>query len=490
MSPPDLDVAPTAEVRAIGDAWDHYVYDPDGSVVDGGPAIDTRLRLGAVVSAPVGPERSGGTVRAAVEADLFSGQLLGPTWSLPTVDERGRDAREALTLAGVVPRRALVGFRGSWFDAQLGLDTSRWGLGMLANDGAQDPLFGRTDLGDRVLRLRFATAPQVHPGSPLVIVLAGDHVVADELAVWADGDDAWQAVAAVLYRHPSVVQGVFSELGMYGVARDQRATDPFDPPTADRRHTAVQVLDLVGTLPVVFEPLLAELSAEGAAITGHTDASRTYAAPEGVDVRSWGLAARAVLRPIRSADWAVHLRAALASGDTAPDDGTLGDFRFDRDYDVGFVLFDEVLAAYDLGAYRQATDPALAVVPPDGIDALAAEGAFHQAAALQPAVVAAPVPWLELRLGAVIAWSTSPIAQPYATFRAGGAPTNALGQPSGEGRLLGTELDWAIATREAPIASWTVRPSVELQVGHAWPSAAVGDPGRVDRLLLAVRARY
>jgi hypothetical protein len=183
----------------------------------------------------------------------------------------------------------------------------------------------------------------------------------------------------------------------------------------------------------------------------------------------------------------VHGNLALASGDRSPDDGRVGDFRFDRDYDVGFVLFDELLADLDLGAYHQATDPSVVGSPPMGVDTLVAEGAFHQAFALQPAVEAAVTRWLGVRAGTVIAWSTAPIAQPFTTFRNGGVPSNHLGLPT-DGRFLGTELDWGLSTRPDAVRRKRLVPSADLQVGHAWPSSELAPAvGRLDHVLLVGR---
>lgn len=460
-----VEVAPAAELRVIETVPEGIVLDTDGTEAGWGPALDTRVRLGL--------DLAWQSTRLLAETDVFSGQLFGATWSLPGLDERGRDQNDALSLEGVSPRKLAIGGRTPWFDVEIGLDTSTWGLGMLANDGAADPLFGRTDFGDRVLRLRLATRP-LGEARPLYLVVAGDRVVADELARMSEGDVAWQGVLALLYRPGD------DQIGLYGVLRDQR--DDRDA------HTAVRVLDGFVDTAWKLGDLDLGLAAEAGWISGRTDVSRTYAAPDGVVVGSGGLAVRTRLGPADGDRWALHLRGALASGDRSADDGRVGDFRFDRDYDVGFVLFDEVLSAIDLAAWRQVTDPTLAGVPPDGADTLAAEGAFHQAVALQPAVEVAPLPWLGLRTGLVLAWSTAPIAQPFTTFRNGGVPTNHLGVAS-DGRYLGTELDWAIGTREAAM-DWKIRPSAEIQVGHVWPSASLSGVQRVDHLLLVARARY
>jgi hypothetical protein len=458
-----VDVA--AELRAIETMPDDLVLDGAGDTLTWGPALDTRLRLGG----KYGTDQ----LRAEVQADLFTGQLAGATWNLGPLDERGRDELGALT--GFVPRVAKVGARLPWFDVEAGLATSDWGLGMLANAGDQDPLFGRTDFGDRVLRVRLATAPfgrSLDDRLPIYVVLAGDRVVADELARWDQGDAAWQAVAAVLYTEETDAPSgpVGKELGAYGVYRTQ--TD------AEGLGTHAIAIDGYGFASApIGGSLVARVAAEAALLDGRTEAAATYGAPDGLAVRSGGIAVRTSLS---SADGraTAYARAAWASGDRSADDGVVSDFRFDRDYDVGFVLFDEVVAALDLGAWRQATDPGVAAAPPPGVDTLVAEGAFHQAFALQPAGEVAATRWLDVRAGAVLAWSTAPIAQPFATFRNGGVPTNGAGLPT-DGRWLGSELDWGLSTRPEAVAGWRARPSLALQVGHAWPSAALALVGEL-----------
>lgn len=476
---PTLD--PRGELRLVETVPDRFVVDDGGRDLGWGPAFDSRLRLGARLA---GDED---TWRGDLELDVFSGQLFGDTWALPALDERGRDALDAVSLAGVVPRKASIGGRLPWFDVEAGLTSATWGLGMVANDGGADPLFGRTDFGDRTLRLRLATTPFRGDGPdgrlPLYVLAAGDRVLADELARWSEGDRALQGILAALFvRDPApAADGRAStrRAGLYAVYRDQRS--------ADGASLRAQVVD--GFVDWTARPAGWWLrgAAEGAWTEGSTDASRTYLAPSGVRIRQAGLTAR--LEAGRGPVTAL-LRGSYASGDSSPDDGVVSEFRFDRDLDVGMVLFDEYLGALNLAAWRSATDPARAAAPPDGADLLVDEGAFHGAAAVQPAVILAPLSALELRAGAVLAWSTGPIANPYTSFVNGGVPTNHLGAATGDRRWLGAELDWAVATREGDLAGWAVRPSLELQGGHAFPGRALRGPSRVDHLLLTGRARF
>lgn len=495
----------------VGTSAEDWEVDAEGNTVGWGPALDTRLRASmdlvggdSVDHLLFDPLIDSLTdeLRLGLELDVASGQLLGDPWDLPG-DERGRDQLDALTLAGILPRRALVGAQLPIADVELGLTTSSWGLGMVANDGASDPLFGRTDFGDRVLRLRLATQPLARGGQrlPLIALAAFDRVVADDLARWDQGDRAYQGIVALLWADDREEEDDRVEVrraGVYGVLRDQRDDEG--------RHTQAGVMDLYGETTVALSTARLSLGAESAALLGQTDAARTYVAPDGLAIRQLGLAVRTRLSDRRDTI-ALHLRGALASGDGDPDDGVVSDFRFDRDYDVGMVLFDELLSSIDAGAHRLASDPARAAVPPEGVDTLLAEGALHQAMALQPAVVGRPWPWLKLKGGLVLARATAPISHPYYAFRSGGVPTNQAGLPT-SGRSLGTEIDWGLTVSSARAGAAAPRPEpsspapgakpapprlvteLSLQGGHAWPSRWLSPLSRVDHLLLVGQLRW
>ena len=457
-----VEVTPSGELRLIESMPSVWALDADGRTAAWGPSLDTRARLG--IAAEDGP------VRGGAEVDVLSGQIAGATWGLSSLDERGRDLRDALSADGVALRKLYVGARLPIMDVEAGVVTSHWGLGLVANDGAHDTEFGRVDFGDRVARLRLATQP-FGEDVPFLVAVMGDRVLADELARQSEGDDAWQAVAGALWR------GETEELGLYGVVRRQT--------NAEGRFVRVQVADLYGRIErPIDDDWTFHAALEGAAIVGRTDISRTLTAVDGVAVRSGGGLARASAEHERGRG---VLMLAYASGDRTPDDEVLSDFRMDRDANVGLVMFDEVLGAIDLEAIEAASDPEVSAVPTEGVENLAAEGAVRSAFAVHPVGAVRPFPWLELKLGGVFAWATGPIAHPVESFRNGGVPTNHLGRPT-TGRYLGTELDWAIGS-VAP--DTTLRPSVELQAGHAWLSADFsGGVKRVDHLLLAGRLRW
>src|SRR5207237_9118446 len=79
---------------------------------------------------------------------------------------------------------------------------SKWGLGLVANDGAGTPDWGAHYFGDIVERGLIATRP-LSPLSerlaPLVVVLGGDVVYKDQTADLTRGDGAFQAVGSLVW---------------------------------------------------------------------------------------------------------------------------------------------------------------------------------------------------------------------------------------------------------------------------------------------------
>lgn len=477
------DVSDIAEYRVSGTAPSDFEANTDGAHTGQAWALDQRLRAGIDVA--------GANWRVATEWDFLTGQIAGDTWKIPGVeDERHREALTSLTLDGIRPRRLAAGFDLPFARIDLGLmPSSTWGLGLIANDGNGDPLFGRTDFGDRVVRLRVATRPEPE----WTLVLAADVVASDDTADLMRGQLAAQGILAGVWKPADGVTA-----GVYGVYRHQveHAFDPADfsvAPDPDAQAVSrVGVVDLftrvgthVGGWPV-------DIGAEAAEITGETARARSYNSPD-----SLGIISGAAVAKIRTDDPKGHLGILLnggyLSGDGHPDDATQNGFTADRDFDVGMVLFDEVQGAIDAAAYAQLSDPEYSGHTTDGADALVSEGAVRGSTWVQPAVVVTVLPWLQARAGAVFAWSTAPIAQPFTSFRSGGVPTNHLGVAT-SGYALGTELDWAIVLGNAdPLSPHKLtepkpKPALILQGGHAFLSEDLGG-NRVDVLMATARVR-
>ncbi len=456
------------EVRAIGSLPPEVTVDADGTGSGASPQLDGRLRAGL--------HGTWGKVVADLEGDAFDGGWAGEPWALGSIDERRRDVgltwQDSYRL-----RKAWVAGRTSAGELGVGLTTSEWGLGMVANDGDGDPLFGRSDFGDRVIRGRIASAPFRQGGKPVpvFVIAALDAVVRDDNARISDGQLASQAVLAVLRSTPDGTKA-----GAYTVLRTQREADP-------DRSTQAAVVDLYADVPKELCNLTVRAAAEVAGVLGKTDRVLSYAGRDGIGIASMG-----ALVSLSGTYTPKHLggmlRLAYASGDGNPDDGATHDFSFDRDADVGMVLFDEVAGAIEARTHALLSDPTRAGQPPDGVEVLVTEGAFRRAFAIQPVLTWTPKPWLDTAFGLVRAWSTAPVAHPFYSYRAGGVPHDVLDRPS-EGRALGTELDVSVTVGKVQAGRWPT-PSLRVQVGHAWLAEGLGGPGTADLAMAEGRVRF
>jgi hypothetical protein len=451
------------ELRVVGTLPPDFVVDSEGNTVGQGLVLDTRARLGGEL------DLGGSTL--LVEGDVLDAQALGDTWDLGSIDERRRDEKGYLDADAYRLRQLSVSGVVKVVKVDVGLMTSHWGLGMVANDGDHDPAFGRNDLEDRVLRLKAST---MLPDRNVAFVLAADRVVADDLARWADGQAAYQGIAAMLAGNPAGTHA-----GLYGVYRRQRELDR-------RRLTEAVVLDATGAWVTDVAGLDLRLAGEVALVTGSTSRALSYQERTALDVRSMGATGIAELSGFADDRGRFALRAGYASGDGDGADGQSSEFAFDRNFDVGMVLFDELGGALEASTYGLVSDPHHTGYTPDGVEATVTEGSFKRATFLQPVLTARVHEQAEVKLGYVMAWSTAPIAEAFESHRAGGVPTNHLGDAT-DGYRLGTELDWALLLGSGHLESGRALPQLLVQGGHAFLTP---DLGGGSLHLVSAQARY
>jgi len=460
------------DLRWIGSYLTDFPVDAAGTSIDQTAWLDQRVRLG------------GGSEFTlwgwGTEWDVLTGQAAGDTWGIPgDVDARDRQAHTAFTADGIIPRRLSAHGTTGNFQVEAGLMPSHWGLGVLANDGAHDPVFGRTDFGDRVIRLRATHMPNragpPHRTTP-VLTAAVDLVVDDGTARLDHNEIAVNGILSGL-----LLAQDGGRYGFYGVFRQQWDRDP-------GRTMTVGVLDGYADAPLSLSGgWTARLAAEGVALVGWTDRATSYDAREGVNIAQFGAAGVA---SITTPDerFGGELWAGYASADGNPDDKWQHDFAFDPDFGAGAVLFDQVLGGVDAATYVLLTDPEIAAQPPDGVEALVREGAFHGATFVQPVLRARPMPYLDLRAGTTLTWANAPMSHPYYTYRAGGTPYNYHDLPS-EGRLLGTEIDWSLGVGDEV---GPATPSFTVQGGHLYLGRPLrGDgPDWVNHVMAVARVRW
>jgi hypothetical protein len=414
------------------------------------------------------------------QIDVPRGMITGDTTQ--SVDA-ARDALAKARWYEVHPRALYVEVTTPVGVVRAGQQASHWGMGILANDGDHDTLFGDHRRGELVERVLFASTP-FGKGTPFFVALAGDLVFRDGTASLLDGDRALQGVAAVGLR------GKAGEIGVYGVGRHVerkgQATGTLTPFT---ERLTVGVIDVAGRFQAALPGGGGFVygQAEAATIFGSTSFLRdAYAGDYSVGatrtderVRSFGGAA--TLGAVRVAGegkdrWGQvlgEIELGYASGDADPYDGVSKRFTFDENHHVGLVLFDHVLRWKTARAATIAQDPAVVARAAPGLSLLPSNGGVFGAQYLNPRVVYRPRRWVDLKGGVLIAQTSADLVDPFHA----GALGSARNYDGGNARKhdLGVELDLGVAFRVQVDPGSTIQAGFEGGLffpGHAFDDAS------------------
>lgn len=383
--------------------------------------------------------------------DILHGQLAGAGWNLDGDTHRYHPERVLFS--------DVSGYMGNWQDhfllrsaqvkkklgptvLQAGVTTSHWGLGLVSNDGNQSQRFSRTDYGDRVLR----TSVAVMPHEQVILMTGGDFVLEDDIGGYTDGHRALQGLASVQFLSYDKDDSV----GLLGVYRHQTRIE-------DEKVLAGYFIDAYAKMLQQVGPLEVYAGVEGAYIHGDHGQIANRNNPDGLKVRSYGGVAELELRHSHGI---VGLNSGFASGDSDSADDVYSAFSMDRDYNAGSVLFDLHQAATEVATHNLITDPEHSGTPPDGVDFAVTEGAIRQAMFLQPSITITKLESVDIAVGSVLAWNTTPIRSPFISVREGGADVNHLGQET-DGYTLGTEVNWAVMVHHEYPSGLKNRLSVE-----------------------------
>ena len=317
---------------------------------------------------------------------------------------------------------------------RIGQQTSRYGLGVIANGGDDEEhdVFDDPRLGDIVERVVFATQPLrmfSKKAWARSLILAGgfDVVYHDDNADLVDGDLALQGVVSLMWRTRELTAG------FYMAFRNQE--------DKDGDTLKVQAYDVYVSWVHEFQKLKARLrlAAEVAVITGRTNRAVLEQAREGVDILGVGGAFQASFL-LHDLGLETRLEVGFASGDNDRNDDLVRSFSFDPDYHVGMILFQEVMARISARSVVRASDPKVLAQPPKGVELVATDGSITNAVYLNPVIRYRAPFGLRADLGVLAAWSVADVIDPWASALQGGYNYNYLGNPATD-HYLGVELD-------------------------------------------------
>jgi hypothetical protein len=478
----------TGSYRFATDAHSAVLADSAGDAVPGGARGWQRLRLSPSLVL-------GGTFTAALEYDVVDEQLLGASSGaaadLLRFDRPDPSRATQFDFRSGLLRRAALTWDSPIGRFEVGHEPIHWGLGLLVNDGAHEPVLGLAHAGDLVERAMFATRPlqffsDAAWATTFTAAIGLDLVYRDTLADFSAGERAWQRFAALRYD-----DGVVSA-GLLGVYRTQRV----------RGDDQLQVwtVDAFGTFDAELDDARQwrmTAAGEGVVDTGTTWLFPAYGADREQQIIAWGGLVRAAAT-YAPAHLSAELEAALASGDDNPYDGTIRALRFHPDVHSDLVLM-RLISDYGwAAAAARSADQNLVAEPSVDPRRLATNGALTNIAYVRPAVTYQGLPWLSATIAVLVAAAPSAVVDPVATSLYGGAGRSPYDAPSDRphARLLGWEASAAIAA-VYDLASYA-RFSGRLHYAHAVPGAAF-DRWRaghlyalppVDALLLSLQAEW
>lgn len=435
-------------VRLVGSYVNAFPLDADGTRLSPTP-LESRIRLA--------PELRWWRLGLVSEFDVVTGALYGTPGSTLVGSRVSFPPLKPAEL-----RQLYLEYRWSSGAARLGLQTNHFGLGMLANAGARDSEpgeFGHQHFGSLAARALVAMRPFMSWGGGWIAVepvAAFDLVVRDSTVDLFDGDRALQGILGVRLNVDEK-----NVLGLFAIYRSSR---PLNSITGER-STDVLVVDASAQWRF-FDAL--DVGAEVAGITGTTTQTRTPENPV-IQVRQLGAALKASYKVGR---FGFLLDSGFASGDTNPYDDQLTSFRFDRDYKVGLVLFDQVIGWQSARSAWRAADANLVGVAPEGVSLLPTGGAVTGAWYLFPRARVRFANLVDVYGGPLFAFASAPLTDPFNTrVLSGGVPVNFL---AGNGTgLLGTELDLGASIKHRFDFGLTV--TAVLEGGLLLPGAALSD---------------
>ncbi len=365
-----------------------------------------------------------------------------------------------------------------------GRQTSRWGLGILANGGEEDTVFADARTGDIVERVMFAAdlaggCQDCDSAGRLVLAIGADLVHRDENADYDAGDRAYQGVASLYYQDEALFVGAY---GVYRTQEDRKEVlysaeadgDAAISAPLPRTSLDVWAMDLFLRWTMTAPGVAFSLAGEGLCIIGETTRGVTEDHPDEMAIRQFGGALEARLE-LPDAGIRTALESGYASGDGKSTDGVMSGLKFDPGYQVGMIMFDEVLDNVSAYWTHNLADPGAGAAPPSGVRYAPTNGSVAGAFYVAPTVLYNPIASLQLQLGGVWAMTPRGLVDPYRTASlSGGYPVTPF-DAEADTAVLGYEIDTGLKW-DLPLDSGP-KMCLGAQAGAFLPGGALDGPG-------------
>ena len=394
------------------------------------------------------------TVRYAVNLEVLNSQVVGTESTLgldvsPTIL---RTPKQNMAGTLVLPRDAYVATRFGEWGVQVGIQSFDWGLGILSNSGTQPTRFGVNQQGNIYTRLAVSRAFDT-----LHWFAAVDSIVRDENALWSAGDRAYQTITGLQYVQEGLRVGALSGF-RYQQDREANST-PFG-----QTYSWVVPVDTFATVELSDEW---QLASEMVGVWGRTT-RLVNEATQGAEanVQYFGGVGRIQhTKPLSNGNVETLLETGWASGDGNNGDDTARSFSLHSDYNVGLVLFDEVLPSLQARSVERLADASLSAVPAPGLQYAVPQGGVNNSLYLQ---LCSSLTYKKLLVRAawMEAFSAVPYADPYQTALHGGYSTGLNGESS-DSQYLGSEVDVRVQYGLKDLIY------VGVDAGHFMPGAAL-----------------
>ena len=368
------------------------------------------------------------TFRYAFNLELLNSQVQGMESELglevsPTIF---RTPKQNMAGTLILPRDAYVATQFGDWGVQLGIQSFDWGLGILSNSGTQSSRFGVNQQGNIYTRLAVSRAfDAIH------WFVATDAIVRDENALWSAGDRAYQAITGLQYIQDGLRVGALSGF------RYQQDRESYSTPFGQTSSWAIPV-DTFATVQLSDS---LQLASEMVGVWGRTTRLVNEGTQGGeASIQYFGGVGRLEhQRPTSSGKIETLVETGWASGDGNNGDATARTFSLHSDYNVGLILYDEVLPSLQARSVERLADKSLSAQPAPGLQYAVPQGGVNNSVYLQLCSSLTHKNWL-VRAAWMEAFSAVPYADPYQTALHGGYSTGLNGEASSS-IYLGSEAD-------------------------------------------------